>query len=47
MGETLQQDGNEYHKDATELYEEMWFLFHGLESEIDEGIEIGNTQRTC
>jgi hypothetical protein len=44
MGEALQQDDSERYKDADELDEEVRVLFHGLKSEIDEGVEIRNTQ---
>ena len=47
MGETLKQDGSKCHKDENELYEEVRFLVHGSESKVNEGVEIGNTQRTC
>ena len=44
MGEALKQDGSKCHKDDNELYEEVWFLVHGSESKVNEGVEIGNTQ---
>ena len=47
VGEALQKYGSEHGKDADELYKEVWFLFHGLESKVDEGVEIGNAQRAC
>ena len=43
MGEALEQDGCKEHCEAGELYDEMRLLVHGLESEIDERVEIGNT----
>ena len=47
MGETLKHDGRKCHKDDDELYEEVRFLVHGSESTVNEGVEIGNAQRTC
>ena len=45
MREALQQDGGQHCGDADKLYDEMRLLVHGSESEIDEGVEVGNAER--
>ena len=45
MREALQQDGGQHCGDADKLYDEMWLLVHGLESEVDEGVEVGDAER--
>ena len=43
-GESLRHDGGQHDQDANELYQKMTLFSHGLESEVDEGIEVGDTE---